>query len=92
MSGALAGLAGGLFAYVQSVVSPDSFSVQASLLLLAMAVLGGLGNLAGAAAAGIALTLLPELLRPFADWRMIAYGVLLLLMLRWRPQGLLGAH
>ncbi|CAB3933248.1 ABC transporter permease [Achromobacter insolitus] len=92
VSGALAGLAGGLFAYVQTVVSPDSFSVQTSLLLLAMAVLGGLGNLTGAAAAGIALTLLPELLRPFADWRMIAYGALLLLMLRWRPQGLLGAH
>jgi len=38
------------------------------------------------------LTLLPELLRPFAEWRMIAYGVALLLMLRLRPHGLLGAR
>lgn len=92
ISGALAGAAGGLFAYVQNVVSPESFTVQASMLLLTMAVLGGLGNLTGAALAGFLLTLLPEVLRPFAEWRMIAYGVVLLLMLRLRPQGLLGAR
>lgn len=91
VSGVMAGLAGGLFAYVQTVVSPESFQVQASILLLAMAVLGGLGNLTGAALAGFALTLLPELLRGFAEWRMIAYGVVLLVALRIRPQGLLGA-
>lgn len=92
VSGAMAGAAGGLFAYVQSVISPDSFNVQVSLLLLTMAVLGGLGNLTGAAAAGFVLTLLPELLRPFAEWRMIAYGIFLLMVLRWRPHGLLGAR
>ncbi|MDE1190892.1 MAG: ABC transporter permease [Arachidicoccus sp.] len=92
LSGLLAGTAGGLFAYVQSVVSPESFTVSASILLLTLAVLGGLGNLTGAALAGFALTLLPELLRPFAEWRMIAYGVALLLMLRLRPNGLLGAR
>ncbi|RZS86439.1 ABC transporter permease [Pigmentiphaga kullae] len=91
-SGLLAGLAGGLFAYVQSVVSPESFTVSASILLLTIAVLGGLGNLTGAALAGFALTLLPELLRPFAEWRMVAYGLALLLMLRLRPHGLLGAR
>ncbi|MGB3070747.1 MAG: ABC transporter permease [Ottowia sp.] len=92
LSGVLAGAAGGLFAYVQSVVSPESFTVSASILLLTLAVLGGLGNLTGAALAGFVLTLLPELLRPFAEWRMIAYGVALLLMLRLRPHGLLGAR
>jgi len=92
VSGALAGAAGGLFAYVQSVISPDSFNVQVSLLLLTMAVLGGLGNLTGAALAGFLLTLLPELFRSFAEWRMIAYGVFLLLVLRLRPQGILGAR
>jgi len=91
-SGLLAGLAGGLFAYVQSVVSPESFTVSASILLLTIAVLGGLGNLTGAALAGFALTLLPELLRPFAEWRMVAYGLALLIMLRLRPHGLLGAR
>ena len=92
LSGLLAGTAGGLFAYVQSVVSPESFTVSASILVLTVAVLGGLGNVTGAALAGFALTLLPELLRPFADWRMIAYGAALLLMLRLRPHGLLGAR
>lgn len=92
VSGALAGAAGGLFAYVQSVISPDSFNVNASLLLLTMAVLGGLGNLTGAAVAGFVLTLVPELFRPFAEWRMIAYGLFLLIVLRMRPHGLLGAR
>ncbi|MDB5727561.1 MAG: livH 21, partial [Noviherbaspirillum sp.] len=92
VSGLMAGLAGGLFAYVQGVVSPESFTVQASILLLTIAVLGGLGNLTGAALAGFALTLLPELLRSFADWRMIVYGLVLLLVLRLRPHGLLGAR
>lgn len=92
VSGAMAGAAGGLFAYVQSVITPDSFNVQVSMLLLTMAVLGGLGNLTGAALAGFVLTLIPELLRPFAEWRMIVYGVILLAALRWRPHGLLGAR
>lgn len=92
LSGVLAGTAGGLFAFVQNMVSPESFTVSASILLLTLAVLGGLGNLTGAALAGFVLTLLPELLRPFAEWRMIAYGVALLIMLRIRPHGLLGAR
>lgn len=92
VSGALAGLAGGLFAYVQQVVSPESFTVETSILVLTMAVLGGLGNLTGAALAGFALAILPEFLRGFAEWRMIVYGLLLLVALRVRPQGLLGAR
>ena len=92
VSGAAAGAAGGLFAYVQNVISPDSFNIAASLLILTMAVLGGLGNITGAALAGFVLTLLPELLRPLAEWRMIVYGVFLLFVLRVRPQGLLGAR
>lgn len=92
VSGALAGLAGGLLAYVQTVVSPESFTVELSIILVTMAVLGGLGNITGAALAGFLLTLIPELLRAFADWRMIVYGLVLLAMLRLRPQGLLGAR
>lgn len=92
ISGALAGLAGGLFAYVQQVVSPESFTVETSILVLTMAVLGGLGNFTGAALTGFALAILPEFLRGFAEWRMIIYGLLLLAALRVRPQGLLGAR
>ncbi|MFG1479134.1 ABC transporter permease [Xanthobacter sp. V4C-4] len=92
VSGALAGLAGGLLAYVQTVVSPESFTVELSIVVVTMAVLGGLGNITGAALAGFLLTLAPELLRALADWRMIAFGLVLLAMLRLRPQGLLGAR
>ncbi|GGF58592.1 ABC transporter permease [Azorhizobium oxalatiphilum] len=92
ISGALAGLAGGLFAYVQQVVSPESFTVETSILILTMAVLGGLGNLSGAVLTGFALAILPEFLRGFEEWRMIIYGLLLLVALRVRPQGLLGAR
>jgi len=92
ISGGLAGLAGGLFAYVQQVVSPESFTVETSILVLTMAVLGGLGNFTGAALTGFVLAILPEFLRGFAEWRMIIYGLLLLAALRVRPQGLLGAR
>lgn len=92
VSGALAALAGACFAFVQTVVSPESFTVETAILALTMAVLGGLGNITGAALAGFVLTLLPELLRGLADWRMVIYGLLLLAVLRWRPQGLLGAR
>ncbi|WP_218626230.1 ABC transporter permease [Bradyrhizobium sp. dw_78] len=92
VSGALAGLAGGLLAYLQTVVSPESFTVELSIVTVIMAVLGGLGNMTGAAVAGFALTILPELLRGFSDWRLIVYGLILLVVLRLRPQGLLGAR
>lgn len=92
VSGALAGLAGACFALVQTVVSPESFTVETAILALTMAVLGGLGNITGAALAGFVLALAPELLRGLADWRMVIYGLLLLAALRWRPQGLLGAR
>jgi branched-chain amino acid transport system permease protein len=92
VSGALTGTGGALFAYVQGVISPDSFTVHTSMLLLVMAVLGGLGNITGAVLAGFLLTFLAEILRPFAEWRMVMYGLILLLMLRFRPYGLLGAR
>lgn len=92
LSGALAGVAGGLLAYAQTVVSPESFYVDTSILALTMAVLGGLGNITGAVLAGFVLAILPELLRGFSEYRLIAYGVVLLLVLRLRPQGLLGAR
>lgn len=92
ISGAMAGLAGGLFAYVQTVVSPESFTVEQSILILTMAVLGGLGNITGAVISGFVLAVIPELLRGFQDWRLIVYGLVLLVALRLRPQGLLGAR
>jgi branched-chain amino acid transport system permease protein len=88
--GWVAGLAGALYAYMLAFVSPDSFTSDSSILVLTMTVLGGLGNLAGAILGGLVLSILPEALRSFADYRMIAYGILLLLAVRFRPRGLAG--
>ena len=55
-----------------------------------MVILGGFGNIAGAILGAIALVSLPEVFRAAADYRMLIYGVVLLLLIRYRPQGLLG--
>lgn len=87
---AIGGLAGCLFAAKQGTITPDSFDFVVSVMVLAMVVLGGLGNPLGAIVGAVALTVLPELLRQFAEYRMLLFGVTLLVMMRWRPQGLLG--
>lgn len=92
VGGFLAGLAGSLYAYLLSFVSPDSFYTDTSILVLTMAVLGGLGNLAGAVIGGAALASLPELFRPLADYRLIVYGLVLLVCVRFRPQGIGGTE
>jgi branched-chain amino acid transport system permease protein len=55
-----------------------------------MVILGGMGNMAGAVVGAVALTALPELFRPLADARYLIYGLVLLLLVRFRPQGMLG--
>lgn len=92
VSGFLAGLAGAQFAFLQNFVSPDSFIIDTSIVLISMIVLGGLGNITGALIGGVLLAMLPELLREFAQYRMVAYGAILLLLLRFRPQGLVGTR
>jgi branched-chain amino acid transport system permease protein len=92
VSGFLAGLAGAQFAFLQNFVSPDSFIIDTSIVLISMIVLGGLGNITGALIGGVLLAMLPELLRDFAQYRMVVYGVILLLLLRFRPQGLVGTR
>ncbi len=92
VSGFLAGLAGAQFAFLQNFVSPDSFIIDTSIVLISMIVLGGLGNITGAILGGALLAMLPEVLREFAEYRMVAYGAILLLLLRFRPQGLMGTR
>jgi branched-chain amino acid transport system permease protein len=90
LSGACAGLAGGAFAFLQRFISPDSFRLDTSFLLIAMVVIGGLGNLVGALIGAALLMILPELLRGFADYRMILFGLMLYFTLRFRPHGIAG--
>lgn len=91
-SGFLAGLAGAQFAFLQQFVSPDSFLIDMSIIIISMIVLGGLGNVTGAIVGGVLIALLPEVLREFAQYRMVIYGLIILFLLRYRPQGLMGTR
>ncbi len=89
---AIGGVAGCVFAAKQGTITPDSFDFVLSVMVLAMVVLGGLGNPLGAIVGAVALTVLPELLREFMAYRILLFGATLILMMRFRPQGLLGSR
>lgn len=86
-----AGVGGALFAARQGLVNPDSFTFAESALVLAIVVLGGMGSQAGVILAAILLTVLPEIARGLAEYRMLIFGLVMVLMMMWRPQGLLPA-
>jgi branched-chain amino acid transport system permease protein len=92
ISAFIAGLAGAVFAAKQTVITPDSFDFVLSVLLLAMVVLGGMGNIWGAALGALVLGVLPELLRGFAIYRMLIFGSVMILMMIFCPQGILGSQ
>lgn len=85
---AFAGFAGSFFAARQGFISPESFTFIESAIILAIVVLGGMGSLAGVVLAAIIMTVLPEL-RAFNEYRMLMFGLLMVLMMLWRPQGLI---
>ncbi|MDH4580893.1 high-affinity branched-chain amino acid ABC transporter permease LivM [Pseudomonas sp. BN415] len=84
-----AGFAGSFFAARQGLVTPESFTFIESATILAIVVLGGLGSQLGVILAAIVMILLPELMREFSEYRMLMFGALMVLMMIWRPQGLL---
>lgn len=90
IGGFIAGMAGCVFAAKQGTVSPDSFDFVVSVMVLAMVVLGGLGNIYGVLLGALALSLLPEFLRGFEIYRMLIFGAAMILMMLFRPQGILG--
>lgn len=90
LSSFIAGMAGAVFASKQTIVTPDSFDFVLSVLILAMVVLGGMGHIGGAVLGAVILGILPELLRGFAAYRMLIFGLVMILMMVFRPQGLLG--
>jgi branched-chain amino acid transport system permease protein len=83
------GLAGALFVVSATAVSPSSFMFAQSLLVLMAVILGGQGSLFGAMLGAAAVVGLPELFRPVASWRLLAFGVVLILLMIRRPQGLI---
>lgn len=90
ISAGLAGAAGALYAYFTSFVSPESFGIDLSILVVAMAVIGGLGSTRGAVIGAAFLVLFPEFTRQYGEWRDLIYGVVLFVTLVFLPGGLWG--
>jgi branched-chain amino acid transport system permease protein len=86
----IAGLGGALYAHYIRFVSATDFSFPVSVLLLSMVVLGGMGTLWGPVLGALILGALPEVFRPLVNYRFLFYMVLLLLSIRFQPEGLLG--
>ena len=86
----IAGIGGVFFAARYTFISPESFTFLESVRVLSMVVLGGMGSLSGAVVGALLLTILPELLRDLAEYRMLIFGAALVVMMVFRPQGLLG--
>lgn len=83
-----AGIAGGLYAHHKQFLSPTGFDFLKSIDIVVMVILGGMGRTAGVIIAAILLTLLPEVLRSFSEYRMIIYALLIIALMLLRPQGL----
>lgn len=87
---AMAGLSGALFAYNLGFIGPQSFTLQQSLLIFEMVIIGGLASIRGSILGAIILVALPEALRFLQDYRLGLGGVIILILMVWRPNGLLG--
>jgi len=89
-SGALAGAAGSLYAHFYTFISPEVFTVDVSVTVLLMVLVGGAGTTAGPLVGAVLLTLLPEWLRPFRQYYLMLYGAAVVLVMVFLPDGLVG--
>ena len=87
-SGALAGIAGGLFASLQSYITPDAFTIELSVLFFIAILIGGRGSVLGPLLGTILLTVLPEFAAPLVAWSTFLYAVLLLAIVLPMPGGI----
>jgi branched-chain amino acid transport system permease protein len=85
----LAAFAGVVYAFYISYIAPDNFTFLVSVTLMTMVIVGGMDNIVGVIVGVFLLTLLPEKLRAYSDYRLLFYGVVVILFLMIRPQGLL---
>lgn len=86
-----AGIAGAAYAPYVRFIDSTMFTLDEGFNILSMVIIGGQGTLVGPVAGSVIVNLLTELLRPVGQWRMVAYGLLIIVMMWWRPQGLVGA-
>ena len=90
LGSALAGLAGGFYAHFLTFIMPQNFGFGQSIVILCMVVFGGIGTRWGPLLGAVILGILPEVSRPIMEYRTLVYGVLLVLMMRFQPNGLVG--
>lgn len=89
ISAALAALAGGFYAFAINYINPEPFGFNFSILLVTMVVVGGMGDLWGPILGTVILTIIPEVLRAFKDFDILIYGLILMLIIIFMPQGII---
>ena len=87
-----AGFAGVIFAAKTTYINPSSFTFMESAMILSMVVLGGMGSITGVVIAALILILVPEYLRAFSEYRMLLFGLTMVIMMLFRPQGLISGE
>jgi len=99
IASSVVGLAGSLFASYSTYIDPTSFTLDESILMLSMVIVGGTGNLKGPLVGALTIIAIPEILRLLelpssiaANVRYLVYGLLLVLLMLWRPQGIAGRY
>jgi branched-chain amino acid transport system permease protein len=85
---AFAGFAGSLFACIMSIANPEAFSLNLSVLIVMMVILGGTGNLYGPIFGSVLLTGLTDILAKYLEWSLPIYGIILILLLIFFPDGI----
>ena len=90
MGTAMAGLAGGLYAYYTRFIIPETFGFIESITILSMVAVGGIGSIFGVVGATIFLVLMPEMFRFINDYKLLLYGILLFSVMRFAPDGMAG--
>jgi len=88
----IAGLAGGFYAHFLTFIMPQNFGFPMSIVILSMVVFGGIGTRWGPLLGALILGILPEISRPIMEYRTFVYGLLLMFMMRFQPEGLLGSE
>lgn len=90
VSAFITGVAGGFYSVVNGYIEPTNFVFNISIMILSVVIVGGLGTIRGMIFGAALLQLFPEVFRGLNEWRFVVYGLLLVLMMRFRPQGALG--
>ena len=91
LGAAFAGLGGAVFAALFGSIISSSINIQVSILIVTIIVIGGMGSIPGVVLGAVVIIGLPELFREFAEYRFLLYGIALIMVMRWRPEGLLPA-